>query len=298
MSHNAYVRVAGTWNTMSDLHASEMALFDLAQFKALNADDGGTWAPAAIITIGGAGCFLAASNTIGTSSADFLTVNATTTFNALTICSAPVQFQATIAVTGSSNFVGIINAVAANFSGALVATAGATVTGGILGDTLGISGNVALGTSGSNTLTINSAASFAASATVAHNATVGSTSADTLESFASALFHAPVTINGGAVWRDVIGTNASRTYAMTGTDTVIVPPSTITSSLNYTIDITGAQTGMRIAFANYDSTNTVTLLGPISGGGGFPLLNATGHNVAVEFTLIGGTLYPRMRFAI
>ncbi|NUP10881.1 MAG: hypothetical protein HOW73_32960 [Polyangiaceae bacterium] len=54
MSHNARIRAPGLW-IAGTLLPGEMELFDAAQFKAVNGDDGGTWSPANKIIFGGAG---------------------------------------------------------------------------------------------------------------------------------------------------------------------------------------------------------------------------------------------------
>lgn len=55
MGHFARVRAPGAWISLGPLHAAECETFDADLFKALNADDGGSWAPAAQIVLGGAG---------------------------------------------------------------------------------------------------------------------------------------------------------------------------------------------------------------------------------------------------
>lgn len=57
MAHNVYIRgpLAADWPFGSDVDDVEFAAFDAAQFKSINGDDGGTWAPTDPIIIGGAG---------------------------------------------------------------------------------------------------------------------------------------------------------------------------------------------------------------------------------------------------
>ncbi len=55
MSHFVNVRAGAVWAGTSDLLSAEMAVFDTQLFKAINGDGGGTWAPSAVITIGGSG---------------------------------------------------------------------------------------------------------------------------------------------------------------------------------------------------------------------------------------------------
>lgn len=55
MAHNTRIRPIGLWTLDSDVLTSEFEAFDLAQFESINGDQGGTWAPASQIEIGGAG---------------------------------------------------------------------------------------------------------------------------------------------------------------------------------------------------------------------------------------------------
>lgn len=55
MAHNTRIRSGGLWITGSTITQDELEQLDQAQYEAINGDDGGTWAPAAVITIGGSG---------------------------------------------------------------------------------------------------------------------------------------------------------------------------------------------------------------------------------------------------
>ena len=55
MAHNTRIRSGGLWITGSTITQDELEQFDQAQYEAINGDDGGTWAPSAVITIGGSG---------------------------------------------------------------------------------------------------------------------------------------------------------------------------------------------------------------------------------------------------
>lgn len=158
MAHNSLIRIA--WNVLTDLHASEMAAFDAAQFASISGDAGGTWAPSSVIIIGGAGLSagpLAALTTfncggvatftasvicqdtlrvdnaatfngnvtLGNASGDTLTVNATSAF------ASPAVFSSTLGVVGNASFSGSLTvAVNAGISGALAVT-GAVTLGGL-----------------------------------------------------------------------------------------------------------------------------------------------------------------------
>lgn len=55
MAHNARIRVSGQWIAVTAIDPNELETFDLRQFQAINGDLGGTWAPSAVIIIGGLG---------------------------------------------------------------------------------------------------------------------------------------------------------------------------------------------------------------------------------------------------
>ncbi len=55
MAHNTRIRALGLWTLDSPVTPAEFEAFDLAQFEQINGDQGGVWAPASQIEIGGAG---------------------------------------------------------------------------------------------------------------------------------------------------------------------------------------------------------------------------------------------------
>lgn len=88
MAHNAYVggSLAG-WALGTGVSAAKFWEIDQAQFKAINGDDGGVWAPTGTITIGGKGLKL------------------TTTLTAVTATlSGKINASGGAAVTGTSEF--------------------------------------------------------------------------------------------------------------------------------------------------------------------------------------------------
>ena len=63
MGHHAYTRVGGNWTDSVDtLTAADLESFEAKIFKSINGDDGGTWAPAGTLVIGGAGVDLQGAN--------------------------------------------------------------------------------------------------------------------------------------------------------------------------------------------------------------------------------------------
>ena len=72
MSHFSSTRT--TWTPGTALLAAEMADIDAKTFKAINGDEGGTWAPSSVITIGGSG---ATMKLVGVNTAESLFVDGT-----------------------------------------------------------------------------------------------------------------------------------------------------------------------------------------------------------------------------
>ncbi len=65
MSHNAFARPQALWSGISVPNARDLSIWDTYQFKGLNGDAGGTYAPATPIILGGSGLALSgAGNSI------------------------------------------------------------------------------------------------------------------------------------------------------------------------------------------------------------------------------------------
>lgn len=55
MAHHVFIRPLGDWSAVTDVLPAWMTLMDQQLFGSIDGDAGGTWAPALVITIGGAG---------------------------------------------------------------------------------------------------------------------------------------------------------------------------------------------------------------------------------------------------
>jgi hypothetical protein len=167
MAHNTRVRANfAAWST-GVVTQTEWDKFDQNLFESINGDDGGVWAPASPIEIGGSGLevsglFVASSDAqIGTTSADDLTIWSTTSVV------GPVTF-------GVTTF-----GATATFNGSLVAN-----------------GNTTIGNASSDTLTV------VATSTFQNDVIIGITSADALQVWSTSTFIGPtsfgITTFGGA----------------------------------------------------------------------------------------------------
>lgn len=200
MAHFAYIAGRGSlanWGIGTTVSPAEFWWFESSIFKCVNGDDGGTWAPAAVITIGGtAGVHITAPfqvagilcdgglaaygdcafGTVGstsvTSYADFiadasLTCNGTMTVsgniaaNANLTCQQMLTSVGTIQGNGSLVLGGSGSANSLSIEGALTTLGGATI-GNAAGDTITLNGTVTANAA----VTINGAATLGAGATL------------------------------------------------------------------------------------------------------------------------------------
>lgn len=66
--HFTYTRPGGNWANVSTFDYTDAQSFDQKIFKSINGDDGGVWAPAAAIEIGGAGIAISGTGKLATKS--------------------------------------------------------------------------------------------------------------------------------------------------------------------------------------------------------------------------------------
>ncbi len=137
MPHNDYVRTAtsGVWSPLDVPTAAEFTYLDQTLFKAINGDDGGTWAPAAVITIGGLGLtvtgpLIGADAQITITSGKFLTIASGGTMTLQN--GATATFSGTTTITSSFTFTSTSSIVMLNGATATIQDgAGLTVLGSV-----------------------------------------------------------------------------------------------------------------------------------------------------------------------
>lgn len=102
MGHNLRIRPGGAWGLLTSVSPAEFETFDQRQFEAINGDQGGTWAPAAVIQIGGAGIRLdtwLVGNWVAVGNPQFTGV---ATFNTAPIFNPPPTFNGGLHVHGGT----------------------------------------------------------------------------------------------------------------------------------------------------------------------------------------------------
>lgn len=155
MAHNSYIRGSvAAWATASVVTDSEFWALDQSQFKSINGDDGGTWAPTATITIGGAG--LTIGSTLASSGASLSgtwggspVLSGSPTFSGNPIFSSAVAFTGTPTISGT--LASSSGGISGSWSGNATWTGNHTFNGYVtLGSSVTSSGATLYGTFGGN----------------------------------------------------------------------------------------------------------------------------------------------------
>jgi len=253
MSHFAYVRALGIWNPTQVVLHQELQSFDQQLFKAINGDDGGTWAPGAFITIGGAGLQVTTNFLIADTGTFEVDCGALFLQGGL--------FEGNLGVNGSFLANGIFRAgLTALFIGAVTMDDTLSVAGAF---TAG--GSVTLGDAFGDNLVVNATAFFNASTSLLHSVIIGDGASRTLTVNAETTFQDEDVILGGSaglVERPaVIGSNSTSTYSVSTADLIYIPSGSITGAWDYFIDEVGAVNGKTLRFyrADRDSAHPINL---------------------------------------
>lgn len=226
MAHLTRVRAPGFWTNNSNLLSTECEAFDSRIYKAVNGDDGGVWAPAAQVEIGGAGIKITGAGVFtGGLVSNTVSVSNTLTVQGVTTLQDAVNITGDI--TGNNDlFIERIGIHGAMVGGNILSVHGdATITGdGNIDGGLGVGGALSvvgtvsvestslfqddvsidtrLAIGGAQEvgvyLKVHGAVKFTTSATVGGNLTVsGSTSLVGLSTSATAAFGAGITVANG-----------------------------------------------------------------------------------------------------
>lgn len=250
MAHYVRERLAGAWAFNTQILQAELESWDDKITAAIH-EGGGTWAPAAIITIGGAGMLLTGPLTVGGAfTATALTVTTTLTATTLTV-TGNETVAGTLGVTGTLT-AGVLAATTANVSG------NATV-GGTLGVT-GITTTTDLVTSGGHVVygntTLGGTLAVTGVTTLASLVTTGA-----LTQSGPANFSDPITLSGDGHIRKrrVAGADADTHYGVNTVDVVRVSFGALSANRIYTLDSTSAAFGSEIEITNSDGTRVVDI---------------------------------------
>jgi hypothetical protein len=307
MAHFTRTRAnLAAWATGTTVQNTEYDDLDEKTFKAINGDDGGTWAPSAVITIGGSGLtmtgpFTAADATISTDLHGNWTCDGNVTFsNALHVtgdaylangasltgvsgCSLTGYFGGTPFFQGTPTVDGS--------SAKLVFSSGADCD---LGDgtnisTLSVKDHSAISAESGASVVFASGSLFtmAGSQGVAGKlyavsggeieAQPGSTV--DVQSGVTFTLASPIVCSGtGRIQQRVItsGVDADTTFAIADGDVIYVRSGALTNNRAYTLSTAGASTGDRLSLFMGDATYQVTVLGQV-------FKNASGQAYSATF---------------
>jgi len=267
MAHFDYTRTGGIWVTAppNPLLATEVADLDLKTYKSINGDDGGSWAPAAAIAIGGAGLALGGSNhqvlsggAVVWLNGSLLQVNASGA--ATFLCNVALDGGATVAsahsltMSSGSTFtasagsnVGIQTGshVTAGFDSSCTVVFG---SGCNLTIHSGAAADVTLGAAASFALTGGCTSSIGTGTTLDVDGTilVGSGGSVVIDTGANLTIKEPVIpVGDGRIRRRVLAksSDANQTLAIGDADIFWCPPALLSTDRKITMSNTGAASG-------------------------------------------------------
>lgn len=291
MAHFDYTRTGGIWVTAppNPLLAAELADFDLKIFKSINGDDGGSWAPAAAIAIGGAGLALGGSNhqvlsggTVAWLNGSLLQVNASAA--ATFLCTVALDGGATVASAHSLTMSSGSTFTASAGSNVGIQT-GSHVTAGFDSSCTVVFGsgcNLTVHTDAAADVTLGDAASFTitgtCAASVANGATlscagtlavasgglltVASGGGFNLAEGSSASFHdAVIPVGKGRVRERVtyLASDANATTDIETTSNVVLPAGILSADRKLTVANTGADNGDIMHVQNNDPSRVLSV---------------------------------------
>ena len=267
MAHFDRVKPGG-WVLNEVLDHALMNDLDTNMSKALNGDEGGTWAPSAEIVIGGSGLrlttLLRAFGGLSVQGGDLAV-------------SQDAAIQGTLAVDGESTLTGDVTCdhdlfvigsleVSEELDVASAARVHAslrvymtsqfdddiTVSGKMTSTTAQVVGNLEVGS-----ITCTSTASFTLGITASGGIAVNGDSTVTKKMVCGG--------QGRVVQRTVTGANADTSYSINDGDRVFVPPSTLTADRTYTLTHTGAVAGDIFEIMSRDAGSKISVADSVTG---------------------------------
>lgn len=247
MAHNPVIRgVVGSGLWTGVVTAGEWELFDQRQFQAINGDLGGTWAPAAVIIIGGSG--LRVTGAFEVTGVTTLTGNALIQGSTLTV-------TANSTIAGTCDFNGVVtinNDVMVQGSGTLFAFAASASTPTFAN---GLTTTAGVASFGSGLTVTAGTASFGSQVNVAAGFKFLAGSTPVVEEKMA------INAGGHVKWRRVNGAATAHTYAIADADAVVVQVGTFAGAVTYTMSNTGCTGGEIIEIMNNDgSANLLTVV--------------------------------------
>lgn len=292
MAHNPRVRADLTaWTAAIPLEPSELDALDAGQFAAINGDDGGSWAPADPIIIGGAGIEFTGAVPVG----EDLSVDGDITIASGGTITVESGGDINVESGGAINADGNINI---DSGGRLIVNSGGQInelTGAAHTHSSGSTENHASG----STDTYESGSTLALDGTV----NVGATAVVTEANGATVAEAAAYTQTGarflsgyGRIHQRIIaGPDSNSSFDGRSGDVVMITSSGLSADRTYSLLVSGCH-GTRLRFVNYDPLHAIlfTSAGSIFmptdyNPGSTGLRNASSYAMAVEFMYSDGS---------
>lgn len=291
MAHNERVRADGTaWEAAIPLEPSELDALDEGQFAAINGDDGGVWAPADPIIIGGAGIEFTGSVPLG----EDLSVPGTIT----------VPSGGAIDVESGGN-VNVESGGHIHVDGELHIDNGGRLivnSGGQINELTGAahthsSGSTETHASGStDTYESGSELELDGNVTVSASATIDEEALAVVNEGATYTQTGPRYLSGeGRIQQRIVqGPDAGANYDGSVADVVIIPAATLSADRTYVLNVGSTCHGQRITFINYTTNHGIlfssagTIYRPVDYNPALLLMSASGYVSWVEFMYSDG----------
>lgn len=292
MAHNTRVRADLTaWEAAIPLEPSELDALDEGQFAAINGDDGGVWAPADPIIIGGAGLQFTGEVTAGGD----LAITGTLTVESGGAIDVEAGGNINIEASGNIHVTGELQVES---GGNLILEAGATQNHLAGSNVLYSSTSTQTHASGSvDTYADGSELALAGTIGIAATAVITEAANATVEEGATYTQTGPRWLSGeGRIHqRIILGPDSDASFDGRSGDVVIIPAAGLSTDRTYSLLISGSH-GVRIKFVNFDTVSTILfasaspIYGPVDyNPGSLGLMSASGYVSWVEFMYSDGS---------
>lgn len=291
MSHNARVRADATaWEAAIPLEPSELDALDEGQFAAINGDDGGSWAPADPIIIGGAGIEFTGAVPVG----EDLTVDGDITIASGGTITVESGGDINVESGGAINSAGNVNI---DSGGRIIVNSGGQInelTGAAHTHSSGSTESHASGST--DTYESGSELELDGTVTVSASATIDEESLAVVNEGATYTQTGPRYLSGaGRIQQRVaLGPDAGANYDGSVADVVIIPAATLSGDQTYILNVGATRHGQRITFINYTTNHGIlfssagTIYRPVDYNPALLLMSASGYVSWVEFMYSDG----------
>ena len=299
MAHFALIRAdVGAWAVATVVDPAEFWALDEGRFKSINGDDGGTWNPAAFVSIGGAGVQLTGVNHSIT--------GAITVGNGAQLILAG---GSTIQVQSGAEVQHILGGASRWYGGSAAIFEATALLNINLGAVLSVDGTCNAENGGSFVGKNGSAFTLDAGCTVSIEADVALGSILTADAGSSVVLNGANTIAGATVTAPLVCTtdgefreralqtitDGDASYGVADATIISMADGHLTVGRTWTIVTAGAGNGSSMTLMNQDNTHTIYV---VAGGVTYPLLNSSGYNKSIVLKMVNATWQAAAAYAV